>query len=183
MAKLVSKTYGDALFDLAVENGLLDDILEEAKAVGAAFSDNPELLKVLTHPKVTPEEKIELVDSIFKGRVSEIMLGFLITVGNKNRYSSIEEILVYFEGRAKEYKKIGVVSVVSAREMTEEMKSELEDKLLKTTKYESLEIAYHTDETLLGGMIIRIGDRVVDSSIRTKLANMAKDLSRIQLAK
>lgn len=183
MAKLVSKTYGDALFELAVETDSLDMIMEEAQAVSQAFSDNAELLKILTHPKITPQEKITIVENIFKGRVSETMLGFLVTVGNKNRYTELENILAYFLNRVKEYKKIGVVSVTSATAMTEEQKAQLEAKLLDTTKYESLETDYGTDEALLGGMIIRIGDRVVDSSIRTKLTNMAKELSKIQLSK
>lgn len=183
MAKLVSKTYGDALFELAMETDSLDMIMEEAKAVSEAFSDNEELLKIFTHPKITPEEKIGIVENIFKGRVSETMLGFMVTVGNKNRYTELQEILVYFLNRVKEYKKIGVVSVTSATAMTEEQKAQLEAKLLDTTKYESLEMDYGTDASLLGGMIVRIGDRVVDSSIRTKLANMAKELSKIQLSK
>ena len=156
MAKLVSKTYGDALFELAVETDSLDMIMEEAQAVSEAFSDNAELLKILTHPKITPQEKITIVENIFKGRVSETMLGFLVTVGNKNRYTELENILAYFLNRVKEYKKIGVVSVTSATAMTEEQKAQLEAKLL---------------------------DRVVDSSIRTKLTNMAKELSKIQLSK
>jgi F-type H+-transporting ATPase subunit delta len=56
-------------------------------------------------------------------------------------------------------------------------------RLLDTTPYESFRIQYRVDAGLIGGMVIQIGDRVVDSSIRTKLGNMAKDLSKIQLAR
>ena len=57
MAKLVSKTYGEALFDLGIEEQSLDVLAQEASAVIEAMSENPELLKLLNHPKIVKEEK------------------------------------------------------------------------------------------------------------------------------
>ena len=57
----------------------------------------------------------------------------------------------------------------------------VEKKLLETTKYESFEMCYHVDESLIGGMVIRIGDRVVDSSIKTKLYKLSRELRNIQV--
>ena len=57
----------------------------------------------------------------------------------------------------------------------------MENRLLKTTKYVEFEMHYKVDAALIGGMEIRIGDRVVDSSIRTKLQNLTRELSKIQL--
>ena len=73
--------------------------------------------------------------------------------------------------------------MTSATELTKKQKASLEKRLLETTSYQSFCINYSVDTGLIGGMVIRIGDRVVDSSIRTKLGNMARDLSKIQLAK
>ncbi len=73
--------------------------------------------------------------------------------------------------------------MTSAVELTQKQKASLEKRLLETTSYQSFRIDYSVDAGLIGGMVIRIGDRVVDSSIRTKLGNMAKELSKIQLAK
>ena len=61
-------------------------------------------------------------------------------------------------------------------------KDAVEKRLLETTKYESFVMKYEVDPALIGGMKIQIGDRVVDSSIKTKLNNMAKSLSEIQLS-
>ena len=58
---------------------------------------------------------------------------------------------------------------------------EVEKRLLDTTKYKSMEISYGVDASLIGGMVIRIGDRVVDSSIRTKLNELQKDLLKVQI--
>ena len=66
-------------------------------------------------------------------------------------------------------------------ELSEEQKKAVENRLLKTTRYVEFEMHYKVDAALIGGMEIRIGDRVVDSSIRTKLQNLTRELSKIQL--
>ena len=62
-------------------------------------------------------------------------------------------------------------------------KEEVQKRLLETTSYESIQTEYQVDASLIGGIVIQIGDRVVDGSIRTQLGNMAKELSKIQLVK
>lgn len=183
MAKLVSKTYGEALFELAVEEGTMDSLMEETEAVLAIFQENEEYVKLLNHPKISVEEKVTLLENAFKGKVSDQLTGLLITVAEKGRFTEIEEILTYFEDKVREYKKIGTAYVTSAVELTQHEKESVEKKLLETTSYESFRINYMVDAGLIGGMIIKIGDRIVDSSIRTKLGSMAKELSKLQLAK
>jgi F-type H+-transporting ATPase subunit delta len=72
--------------------------------------------------------------------------------------------------------------VSTAKELTKAQKEKVVSKLLATTQYTTLEVDYIVDSSLIGGMVIRIGDRVVDSSIKTKLDELAKDLKKIQLA-
>ena len=72
--------------------------------------------------------------------------------------------------------------MTSAAALKEEQKEAVEKRRLETTKYESFVMNFEVDPSLIGGMKIRIGDRVVDSSIKTKLNNMAKSLSEIQLS-
>ena len=80
MAKLVSKTYGDALFELAMEEQSMGVMAEEAKVILEAFSENSDLAKLLNHPKIVKEEKITVVENIFKGRASDHMVGFLTLI-------------------------------------------------------------------------------------------------------
>lgn len=176
MAKLVSKTYGEALFDLALEDGTLTTIIEEVNIVKEAIAENPDLLKLLSHPKINKEEKLSVIENIFKGRVSDSLVGFLVIIVQKDRYDDLDGIFEYFIAKVREYKNIGVASVTSAVELTEEQKKQVEQKLLQTTKYSQFELSFYVDKNLIGGLVIRIGDRVVDSSIRTKLQMLAKDL-------
>lgn len=181
MAKLVSKTYGDALFELALEQNAVDELSKEVQVVSEALKENQELMKLLEHPKIVKEEKLQIVENIFKGRVSDDLTGFLQLIVNKDRYGEIYAILDVFMARVREYKHIGVASVTTAVELREEQKKAVVDKLLATTEYESFEMKYAVDAGLIGGMVIRIGDRVVDSSIKHKLELMSRDLMKIQL--
>jgi F-type H+-transporting ATPase subunit delta len=183
MAKLVSKTYGEALFEVAVEKGIVETLMEEVEMVQTIFQENEEYVKLLNHPKLPVEQKLALLEEAFRGKTSDELTGLLATVVEKGRFSEVNEILAYFEERVREYQKIGTAYVTSAAELTEAQKADVKKRLLDTTPYESFRIQYRVDAGLIGGMVIRIGDRVVDSSIRTKLGNMAKDLSKIQLAR
>ena len=181
MAKLVDKTYGDALFELALENGQVNTYFEECQSILQILKENEELLKLFTHPKISKEEKEKVVENVFKGRVSDDITGFLVLILKKDRQTMIPEILEYFIDRVKEFKKIGVAFVTTAVPLDEAMKKSVEKKLIATTDYKSFEMNYNVDKDIIGGMIIRIGDRVVDSSIRSKIESMAKELYDVRL--
>ena len=74
MAKLVSKVYGDALFEVALESGRMDEFRDEAVAVKAALNENPELFKLMSHPKIVKEEKVKIVqdaDAIYREEIAK----------------------------------------------------------------------------------------------------------------
>lgn len=181
MAKLVSKTYGDALFALAVEEHMVDQLYEEAQAVAQILRENTELTRLMNHPKIEKEEKVRLIEDIFKGRIGDELVGLLRMLVQKGHYKETDQVFTYFIDRVKEYKKIGTAYVTSAMELTPQQKQAVEQKLLDTTKYVQFEIHYTTDPALIGGMVIRIRDRVVDGSVRTRLEHLTRDLERIQL--
>ena len=126
-------------------------------------------------------KKVEVFEAVFKGQISEEMLGFITLVVNKERYTELPKIFRYLVDRIKEEKKIGIAYVTTAVELSDAKKQNVENRLLQTTQYKTMEMHYAVDESLIGGMVIRIKDRVVDSSVRTKLEEMKKQLLQIQL--
>ena len=181
MAKLVSKTYGDALFEVALEKNQLDAFLEEVKAAKAAMEANDELFKLMSHPKIVKEEKVKVVTEIFSGKVSEELVGLLRMIVDKGHFAEVISVLDYFIEQTKEYKNIGTAYVTSALELSDAQKAAVLKRLLDTTKYVEFEMHYKVDAELIGGMVIRIGDRVVDGSIKNKLFDLTRELSKIQL--
>lgn len=181
MAKLVSRTYGDALFELAVEENRLDSMQEEVRAMAQILQENGDLNRLMNHPKIDKENKVKLIEDIFKGQVSDELVGLVRMIVEKGHYKEIDSVFSYFMDTVKEYKNIGTAFVTSAVELSNEQKAAVENRLLETTKYVQFEMHFDVDAGLIGGMVIRIGDRVVDSSIKTKLYDLTRELSKIQL--
>lgn len=183
MAKLVSKTYGEALFEIAMENGgaKMDGLLAEVVQVGTILKDNPEFDKLMMHPGIPKQDKITAMENVFKGRVSNELTGLMEIVIQKERYSELQEIFAYFVARVKDAKGIGIAHITSAVPLTREQQTATVAKLLETTRYQSIEADFKEDAALIGGMVIRINDRVVDSSVRSKLDDLTRQLLQIQL--
>lgn len=181
MAKLVSRTYGDALFELAIEEKKEDLFLSEAEAFLDVLRGDDELVRFMKHPKIVKEEKLKAGKAMFDQSFSREFAGFLFLLIQKDRFEETEKILEYFIERMKEYKKIGVAYVSTAVALSEEQKRKVTERLLETTDYETFEMNFKVDQELLGGMVIRIKDRVVDTSVKNKLRQLSKQLSALQV--
>jgi len=182
MAKLVSKVYGDALFSLALEENKVDEIWEETKVLRQVISDNPDFIPVLCNPNMAGDKRNEILEEVFQGKISEASMGFLKVLVKKGRLEEIVSVLDYFDDCTKEYKKIGVVYVSTPKELSKDQKNKVEERILEVSNYETLETHYSLEPDLLGGMVIRIGDRVLDNSIRSKMDLMTRKLSQVKLS-
>lgn len=181
MAKLVSKTYGDALFASAKEQNRIDEFFEGAKDLLNVFETNQELGKLLSHPKIAKEDKIKIIEETFRDCIAKEMMGLITLLIAKGHAKDITSVFTYFIDQVKEEKKIGIAYVTTAVPISGEHKESILERLLATTHYETFEMHYQVDESLIGGLLIRIGDRVVDSTIKTKLYELSRDLRKIQI--
>ncbi len=179
MAKLVSKTYGDALFAVALEENRMDEFFEAAKVVTEVLHTNEDFGKLMNHPRIIKEDKVKIAEETFGAGIPKEMVGIMTLMITKGRAGDMLSVFDYFVNLVKEEKKIGKADVTTAVALSAGQKEKVEKRLLETTKYETFEICYHVDESLIGGMVIRIGDRVVDSSIQTKLYNLSRQLRDI----
>ena len=155
--------------------------MNETAQLEKILEDNPDFDKLMKHPGIPKQEKLSMVEQVFRGRVSDDLTEFLKIVVTKERYGSLKAIFAYFTELVRESEKMGTAYVDTAVELTEAQKQAVKNKLRATTSYQTFDVYYHVDPTLIGGMVIRVGDRVVDSSIRTKLEDMKKQLLNIQL--
>lgn len=110
------------------------------------------------------------------------MMGLLNVLLKKGRIGEILPVLDYFMEQVMAYKKIGEVTVRTPMPLSEGQKEKIEKKLLEVSEYETVSVDYQIDESLLGGMVIRIGDRVLDNSIRCKLDAMSRQLYKVKLS-
>ena len=177
MAKLVSKVYGDAYVSVVSEKNNLIDALEEIKLLKNILLENDEIIELLDSPKLDDEEKTAFIKGIFENHISVDSLGFLLTVIEKKRQAELLPIIDYVIDCIKELLLIGKATITTALELDDAKKERIVDELLKSSHYKSLEAEYVVDESIIGGIVIRIGDRVVDSSVKTRIEKMRKMLS------
>ena len=181
MAKLVEKVYGEALFELACENGRAGELLQEAEEVKRILAGSPDFEKLMLNPAIPVEEREKALENVWQNRIGQEIFGTMRLLLRKEHYKQFSSILDYFIMRVKEAEKIGIVYIKTAVPLSEEQKGRIQDRLLEITEYRTFETHYEVEEALIGGMVIRIGDRVVDSSIRTKLENLSRQLYQIKL--
>lgn len=174
MAGLVAKRYGTAIFELAKEKDAVIALENEVIAVKESFA-HLDLEDFLGHPKISQQEKIKVLEESLKDKVSHDVLGLLILIVKKGRHYHIQEIfeevleLIDEErGRVKAY-------VSSADSLTVDQKEMIVHKLSKQANKEIIPI-YEIDESLIGGLVIRIGDRIVDNSIKGHLHSLSREL-------
>lgn len=170
------------MFSLALENDKLDTIWEEVRMIRQILSENPTFVKTICHPEITKQDQIKLLDDAFKGKVSDEVMGFFHVLADKKRLKELDAVLEYFDRSAKEYKKICVVYVTVPMELTKAQQDKIRERILEVSSYETLEMHVETDASLLGGMVIRIGDEILDNSIRSKMEHMARKINQIKLS-
>ena len=176
MASRVDKIYGDAYISVKTDEDDLLEALEEAKAVKEILDSNTDFVNFLNHPQITKEEK-----NVFDGRVSDDMTGFLMIIIKKGRFKEFDGIFTYIISNIKRQLGIGALHVTSAMPLSQEQKDKILKKVIASSEYQKLEVTYETDKDIIGGLILRMDDRIVDNSIRTKLDSMGRYLSQIQL--
>ena len=167
------------MFAVAVEAGRMDEFFEAAVSLADILRTNEDFSKLMNHPKIMKEDKVKIVEETFGTRVPKAFVGLMTLMVEKGRAHEMLSVFDYFVSLVKEEKKIGRADVTTAINISDAQKEQIEKKLLETTKYETFEMYYHVDESLIGGMVIRIGDRVVDSSIKTKLYELSRELKNI----
>ncbi|MFY0544227.1 F0F1 ATP synthase subunit delta [Brevibacillus sp. H7] len=175
MSGAVAKRYARALFEVASERGKIDQIETELNTVVDAVNQNAELSKILLHPRLSSEAKKELANELFQAHVSEEIKNFLGVVIENGRESDLANILTSYVQLANESRGIADAIVTSAMPLTGDELATLADKFGKMLN-KKLRIQTVVDASILGGCIVRIGDRLYDGSIKTKLEHFAHQI-------
>jgi len=178
MAQLVSKTYSDALFEVAVESNKVDLLRDELNFIVDAFNEYPKLFEIFVTPKVHIDEKKSVFEETFGKQVSEEIMNFIKVLLDKKRGDSIKEIASEFARKVDGHQ--GVVSAVieSAIELDEAQKDTLKSKLSNMTGKE-IRIENKITPEVLGGIVVRIGDKIIDGSVKKKLDELKDNLKQV----
>jgi F-type H+-transporting ATPase subunit delta len=178
MAELVSKVYAEALFDVALESAQLDLVEEQYQFVCQVFNENPEFLELYRAPNIALDERKTILDQAFSGKVIPELMNFLKLLLDKNRGFYVLQIGKEFQQMIEDHKGIlkGVVSVTCA--LGEDQLKKLEEKLSASTG-KNVMLTQKIDPEIIGGLVVQLGDKVIDNSLKKKLEDMKEDLFQL----
>lgn len=171
----VARPYAKAAFEYARDHEALDSWADTLVKLGqvAALRDAQ---KLLVHPGLTAERKVELVIELADIEVDEAVQRFLETLGQKGRLATLTAIAEQFERLRADFEKRIEVVVISAYDVDEQQQQQLAGALKKRLNRE-ISITTQVDTKLLGGVILRAGDTVIDGSVRGRLNRLSEALT------
>ncbi|MFN2744600.1 MULTISPECIES: F0F1 ATP synthase subunit delta [Bacillus] len=172
----VSKRYAAALFDIALESKLVDEIEEELTVIRKIFIDHKELNAVLSHPKVPTEKKKQVLKGAF-GSVSTAVLHTLYLLVDRARTKIIPELADEYVKMANRSRQTEDAIVYSVKPLSEEEIASFSEVFAKKAGAASLRVRNEVNPDLIGGVKIRIGNRIFDGSVSGKLARIERQLA------
>jgi F-type H+-transporting ATPase subunit delta len=173
---IVANRYAKSLMELAAETNKLDEVRGDMKTIEQLCRENREFALFLDSPVIKTDKKIGVLNSLFKGKISDLTLSFLTLITSKHRESLIKEIAAAFDEQYKKNKNIFTAVVTSAKGLDSATRQKMLD-MIKTQSKGEVELVEKVDASTIGGFVLRIGDTQIDRTVARQLSNMKKQLT------
>jgi len=170
----IAHRYAQALFDIAVQENL-DRVEAELQELTQCVDQNPEVAHVLYHPHISLTEKKEIMNKIFADQLSVTVRNFLNLLIDRRRQNYLAEITQEFSRLADEARNIVEAQVYSAVPLSEAQEARLKEQLMRMTG-KNVRMIKEVCPELIGGVRVKIGDRVIDGTVAYKLKQMRQSL-------
>lgn len=172
---LVARKYARGLFAAGRAQEVLDALYDEAESLLAYLRQERGLLAFLTAPQIRDQDKEQVVRDTFASRVSATFLSFLLLLVTKHRINHLDDILDQFIGLVKEHRGIVATKVLTAFPLSGTERDRITAQVAKRTG-KQVELTVVEDASLIGGVVVIVGNRVFDYSIRHFLRELKHDL-------
>jgi F-type H+-transporting ATPase subunit delta len=175
MAKLIANRYANALFEAGTELNKLEEFQKDLNLIKDVLEKEPKIEIILAHPKISKDEKKDLLNNIFGKSVSGEMLNFLYIIIDKRRERYLIDINNEFNDLFNEYENIINIVAITAIPMNEKhqekLKLTLGEKLNKNVNLKNA-----IDPNILGGVVLKIDNKILDGSIKAQLENIERSI-------
>jgi F-type H+-transporting ATPase subunit delta len=182
---IIHEIYGDVLFQLAKEAGQVEQVLEDLTAVAGVSRNEPDFVKLLSSNKLKEIEKTALIRRVFGGRAGGLTLDFLCVLARRNRMGFLDGISDRYEVLADSLKNCRLVEATLAKAISNEQQERLRQQI-KDAIGSEVKLNVNIDPEILGGVILRQGDIMIDNSVRNVLnraVNIIMNRSKEKLPK
>ena len=174
---VAAKRHAQAVFQLALERGELERWLDDLKTIATTLSE-PQLMAILESPKVHLDEKMDLISRCLPG-VSQLALNLVYLLVTRRRLRLIDQIVSEYQRLADAYQGLEHAEVTTAIPLDEEDKKRLSERLAELTGTRIM-LTTKVDPDVIGGFVVRIGDRLIDGSTKNKLDSLRKSLVEVR---
>lgn len=178
LLRAVAARYADALYTLADKAGGVSKVEADLALVTETVESHIGLRQALVSPTVADSVKHKVLEKIFQGKVSDTVLRFLYVLVDKGREQYLPTILGVFRDRLRDDRGEVECHVRSAKKLTADMRKSLE-KSLETFAGKKIKLTEAVEPELIAGMVVVVGDRVIDTSFRHQLGEIQDRLARI----
>lgn len=172
--------YGDALYDLALEEQQTGEYLTQLDGVWTLFSQNPDYIRLLAEPSVPKQERCRIIDEALRGRIRPYLLNFLKLLCENGLIRQTGDCLSRFRGRYNEDNGILEAVAVTAVPMPDALREKLRARLAETTG-KQIDLRVKTDPSLLGGIRLETDGLQLDGTVRSRLDGLRRALSEAVL--
>lgn len=166
--QLIGETYANALIGFGQKSGNTEKMLEQLDDVAGAISALPKLDAMMQSPQIAVADKVSLLDKALKGKVDGKLMNFLKIILEKNRFDCVPAIQTSAKKIFDELSGRVQATMTTAEKVDDSVRKRVEEKLAKMLD-KKIQLESVTDSTIIGGMVIRIGDTVYDGSVQNQL--------------
>lgn len=168
--------FAKALKELALEQGSLEKVHDDMKLIHTVCKNNHEFAVLLKSPIIKTDKKQSILSAMFKGKISKLTELFIQLLTSKRRESYLDSIAEEFVKQYKEHKKILSAVVTTAFGLDEELRKKVLE-VVKGGTHSEVELIEKTNDKLIGGFTLQVGDKRVDASIAKQIRKLSQSFS------
>lgn len=172
---IAARRYAEALFQLANEKDMIDQLLEELSVVREVFSKHEQLHTFLKHPRVNSAKKKQLLDEVFQN-MHKYIINILKLLVERERTEITPSIIDHYFQMVNDAKGIAEAKVFSVRKLTADEKDALSNSFAKRFNKKAIEIKNIIDPSIIGGLKILVGNTLYDGSVSGKLQRIERNI-------
>ncbi len=170
--------YVKSLLSLAVERNVLEEVHNDMREFTRLIDENREFALMVHNPIIKHDKKLAIFNQLFKGRFNALTLGILELISKKYREPILPVVAREFHNAYNDYKGIGKAYLTTATPIDEKLRNEFREMVKKLVQKKEVEMIEKVDPELIGGFVLKVGDRQVDTSIKSKLNALEVEFSK-----
>lgn len=175
MSRVAARRYAQALFELAQESGELEAVKESVDQIRSQVETTPALAWMLKHPTLAPQAKRACIDNLF-GDHGRLLMNFLNLLVDKGRENLLPDIFTEFRDIVLEAEGVIAGELTLAAELPDQLVESIAERLSSATGRQ-VRLSTSVDESLIGGMVVRLGDLRFDASMSHHLQNLRRRMT------